>query len=101
LFRIRTTKSYYYLIEDKTKNLPSDNVEIEIWPDVYKSCKTEFHQWATEVGTQLIEGFHLNEKGKEQMHIISLERPIGEDNIKRFTNICRKGFKKCMGETVF
>ncbi len=97
LYRIRTTTSYYTQQSDKANFLPKDNVEIELWPDVYKEMEEELTQWIGKhtSSVKLIEDQkHLDSKEKESVIVISINKDaeVMETDITDLNGILRRGF---------
>jgi hypothetical protein len=98
LYRIRTTKDYYPTIADKEINYP-ENLEIEIWPEVYdlikgdKEWKTLLTDWDN--GDTLPKDFHINGKDDEEIVLLSIPTTtkIDAKDVTTFNKIMRKGFK--------
>ena len=101
LFRIRTTKKYYDSIEQKKENYP-DALEIEIWEEVYNKIKNDndWKKWLSNVThKQLCESVHIDEKKKEKIILLRIEKgTIKKEQVEKFNEIMKKGFEKTINQ---
>jgi len=99
LFRIRTTKDYYYDEKDKEKNYP-DTLEIEIWEDVFNKIKddADWKQWLSKISNrQLKRSKHIDEKKNEKIMLLRIkEGKVEKEQVEKFEEIMKRGFEKTM-----
>jgi hypothetical protein len=93
LYRVRTTKTYYTQSDVKEKNLPIEEVEVEIWDDVYDVMKVKLNKWLPKVCKLLDNnGYHLDNKGNISVKILRFNELVEESVLDEFDKIMREGF---------
>jgi hypothetical protein len=92
LYRIRTTKKYYTEISEKENNLPSDYIEIELWPDVYEQVAEKITSWMNKNHITIKDGQHLDEQLKTNVKILTINSTLNIESVKEFNTILREGY---------
>ena len=103
LYRIRTVTDYYKDSSECEKHLPTEKVEIECWPDIYKDCKKEIHAWLEELGlgeSVVRDDYHIDFTKKDSAVVLSLSKDIhiDEEQVNHFNQILKEGFRRLSRE---
>ncbi|MGD0794286.1 MAG: PD-(D/E)XK nuclease family protein [Dehalococcoidales bacterium] len=101
LYRIRTVTDYYKDAADQENYLPTDRVEIELWPDVYEASRDKVHEWVVSLGLEesaLSDGRHLDANKNEVVKLVSIKAgtEVTTENVERFNLILKDGFRRLM-----
>ncbi|AQU05324.1 hypothetical protein B1778_00875 [Dehalococcoides mccartyi] len=98
LYRIRTVTDYYTECSEMENHLPYNQVEIEIWPDVYEVSKERIMEWLEGLGldsNSLRADVHLDSGKREQVMVLSLPRDLHlrEEQVEDLHHILKEGFR--------
>ena len=99
LYRIRTVTKYYTDVSDQKKYLPQENVELELWPEVYEACKDGILNWLKKFGLNemaVTTSRHIDASEKESVRLVTLNKNINVniDDVEELNTILREGFRK-------
>ena len=76
LYRIRTVTDYYADAAGREDYLPTDRVDLELWPDVYEASRDEVHEWLVGLGLEesaLSDSRHLDVDKNEVVKLVSIK----------------------------
>ncbi|MCB0747173.1 MAG: PD-(D/E)XK nuclease family protein [Ignavibacteriae bacterium] len=76
LFRIRTTKDYYYKEEEKLSNLPKDFLELELWVDLASIVNDDLEILKSDYSLEMSEDFHLDRNKRIKIILLRLKDGI-------------------------
>lgn len=94
LFRIRTTKNYYYKNEEKQNFLPSDFLELELWIDIYDEVKNELNKLFSKYNLEIEDDYHLDKVKRTKIKLLRIHREINLDNfLPKFDSVLRNGVR--------
>jgi len=101
LYRVRTVTDYYKDATDLEHYLPTDNVELELWPDVYEATRDEVNEWLVSLGLEqsaLSDNRHLDANKNEMVKLISIKTgtEITTEDVERLNLILKDGFRRLM-----
>ena len=104
LYRIRTVTDYYANSFEQIEHLPTENVEIECWPDVYEDCEQEIHAWLEELGlgeNAVRNDYHIDSTKKDPAVVLSLRKDIhiDEEQVNHLNQILKEGFRRLSNVT--
>lgn len=99
LYRVRTVTDYYTDGADRERHLPTDTVELELWPDVYEVSKDEVHDWLVDLGLDdraLIDSRHLDSSKNEPVKLVRIksDTEVTKEDVERLNLILRGGFRR-------
>lgn len=101
LYRIRTVTDYYKGTADQENYLPTDRVELELWPDVYEASRDKMHEWLVTLGldeSALSDSRHLDANKNEVMKLVSIKAgtEVTTEDVERLNLILRDSFRRLM-----
>jgi len=103
LYRVRTVMDYYKGATDRENYLPTDSVELELWPDVYEATRDEINEWLVSLGLEqsvISDSRHLDANNNEVVKLISIkaDTEITTEDVERLNLILKGGFRRLMRE---
>jgi len=101
LYRIRTVTDYYKDAADQNNYLPTDRVEIELWPDAYEVSNNDVHEWLASLGLNegaLSDGRHLDANKSEMVKLVSIKAgtEVTTGDVERLNLILKDSFRRLM-----
>ena len=101
LYRVRTVVDYYKNATDRENYLPTDSVELELWPDVYEATRDEINERLVNSGLEqsvISDSRHLDANKNEVVKLISIKAgtEITTTDVERLNVILKGGFQRLM-----
>jgi hypothetical protein len=93
LYRIRTTRSYYSDLTEKEKYLPSEYIEIELWPDIYDQVRDKLDDWRKKNDiSEPTPGKHLDEFLNVDVKVLKISKGLEDEAVSEFNSILKDGY---------
>lgn len=101
LYRVRTVTDYYKDVTDRENYLPTDSVELELWPDVYEATRDDVNEWLVSLGlgqNVISDSQHLDANKNEVVKLLSIKAgtEITTEDVERLNLILKGGFRRLM-----
>jgi hypothetical protein len=82
-------------------HLPSERVELELWPDVYEASKERIAEWLRSIGlseSAVRSDYHLDADKTDPIMLITLDKStrVMTDNVEELNAILVEGFHRVL-----